>query len=90
MRFIPNWRQLATNLDVDVDFIKRLSQYSDRSPTIPLLEFLQAKKPAFTVKQLIDALRDIGRNDLSSLLSMKGMLSRASSTRAVVEGSIPM
>ena len=81
---------MATNLDVDVDFIKRPGQYSDCSPTIGLLEFLRAKKPVFTMKQLIDVLLETRRNDLFSLLSTKGMLSRASSTREIVEGSIPI
>lgn len=90
MRFIPNWRQLATNLDVDVNVIKRLGQYSDYSPTIRLFEFLEVTQPDLTIKQLKDALLEIRRNDLFSLLSTKGMLSRASSTRAIVEGSIPI
>ena len=88
MRLIPNWRQLATNLDVDVNVIKRLGQYSDYSPTIRLFEFLEVTQPDLTIKQLKDALLEIRRNDLFSLLSTKGMLSRASSTRARVEGSI--
>ena len=90
MRLIPNWRQLATNLDVDVNVIKRLGQYCDYSPTIRLFEFLEATQPDLTIKQLKDALLEIRRNDLFSLLSTKGMLSRASSTRARVEGSIPI
>ena len=85
MRFIPNWRQLATNLDVDVNVIKRLGQYSDYSPTIRLFEFLEVTQPDLTIKQLKDALLEIRRNDLFSLLSTKGMLSRASSTREIVE-----
>ena len=87
---IPNWRQLATNLDVDVNVIKRLGQYSDYSPTIRLFEFFEVTQPDLTIKQLKDALLEIRRNDLFSLLSTKGMLSRASSTRARVEGSIPI
>ena len=69
MRFVPNWRQLATDLDVDVNVIKRLGQYSDYSPTIRLFEFLEVTH----LKQLKDALLEIRRNDLFSLLSTKGM-----------------
>ena len=90
MRLIPNWRQLATNLDVDVNVIKRLGQYIDYSPTIRLFEFLEVEQPDLTIKQLKDALLKIERKDLFILLSTKGMLSRASSTRARVEGSIPI
>ena len=90
MRFIPNWRQLSTNLHVDVNVITRLGQYSDYSPTIRLFKFLEAARPDLTIKQLKDALLEIRRNNLFSLLSTRGMLSRASSTRAIVEGSIPI
>ena len=90
MRFIPNWRQLATNLDVDVDIIKIIGQDSDYSPTIQLFEFLVVTQPNLTIYQLKDALLKIRRHELSSLLSTKGMLSRASSTRAILEGSIPI
>ncbi|XP_066021739.1 uncharacterized protein [Pocillopora verrucosa] len=71
MRFIPNWRQLATDLDVDMNVIKRLGQYSDYSPTIRLFEFLEVTQPDLTIKQLKDALLEIRRNDLFSLLSTK-------------------
>ena len=80
LRCVPNWRQFATELDVDVNVIKRLVQYSNYSRTIRLFEFLEVHQPDLTIKQLKDALLEIRR----------GMLSRASSTRARVEGSIPI
>ena len=86
MRSIPDWIQLAKILRVDENVIQRLLP----SPTIRLFEFLEVTHPVFIIKQLKDALLEIRRSDLFSLLFRRGMLSRASSTRARVEGSIPI
>ena len=73
MRLIPYWRHLASKLGVEVDVIRRLEQYTDFSPTIRLFESLEASQPDLTIKQLKDALLEIGRNDLFSLLTTKGI-----------------
>ena len=73
MRLIRNWRHLASKLGVDVDVIRRLEQYTDFSPTIRLFEFLEATQPDLTIKELKDALLEIRRNDLFSLLTTKGI-----------------
>ena len=74
MRLIPNWRHLAADLNVDVNVIKRLGHFSDYSPTIRLFEFLEVTQPDLTIKQLKDALLEIKRNDLFSLLTTRGLI----------------
>ena len=71
-RLIHNWRRLALMLHVDLDVIRRLGQYGDFSPTIRLFDFLAASNPDLTIKELKDILREIGRNDVVSLLMAKG------------------
>ena len=73
MRLIRNWKHLASKLGVDVDVIRRLEQYTDFSPTIRLFEFLEATQPDLTIKELKQALLEIRRNDLFSLLATKGI-----------------
>ena len=72
MRLIPNWKQLARELNVEEDAIKKLEEYKDHSPTIRLFEYLEVKKPQLTIQQLRSAMSDIRRNDLSGLLTTKG------------------
>lgn len=72
MRLIPNWKQLARELNVDEDVIKKLEQYKDQSPTIRLFEYLEVTQPQLTIQQLRNAMLDIRRNDLFSLLTTKG------------------
>ena len=72
MRFIPNWKQLARELNVDEDVIKILEQYKEQSPTIRLFEYLEVTQPQLTIQQLRNAMLDIRRNDLFSLLTAKG------------------
>ena len=72
MRLIPNWKQLARELNVDEDVIKTLEQYKDQSPTIRLFEYLKVTQPQLTIQQLRNAMLDIRRNDLFSLLTTKG------------------
>ena len=72
MRLIPNWKQLARELDVDEDVINKLEQYKDQSPTIRLFEYLEVRQPQLTIQQLRNAMFDIRRNDLYSLLTTKG------------------
>ena len=73
MKFIRNWRHLASILHVDLDVIRRLGQYGDISPTIRLFHYLATSKPDLTIKELKDILLKIGRNDLISLLVTKGI-----------------
>ena len=73
MKFIRNWRHLASILHVDLDVIRRLGQYGDISPTIRLFDYLATSKPDLTIKELKDILLKIGRNDLISLLVTKGI-----------------
>ena len=72
MRIISNWKNLAWEMKVDEKVIKQLEQYSDFSPTIRLFEHLGVKQPDLDIKQLRKALLEIGRNDLSDLLTIKG------------------
>ncbi|XP_022789031.1 uncharacterized protein LOC111328791 isoform X2 [Stylophora pistillata] len=75
MRLIPNWKHLASELDVNADVIRRLEKpYSDYSPTIRLFEYLEATQPDLSIEQLKDALLEIGRNDLFSLLTKAGCI----------------
>ena len=69
MRLISNWKHLSRELKVDADVISSLEHYSDFSPTIRLFEVTQ---PDLTIQQLKQALLDIRRNDLVSLLTTKG------------------
>ena len=69
MKFIRNWRHLASILHVDLDVIRRLGQYGDISPTIRLFDYLATSKPDLTIKDL----KDILLNDLISLLVTKGI-----------------
>ena len=71
-RFIHNWRRLALILQVDLNVIRRLGQYSDFSPTIRLFDFLATANPDLMIKELKEILREIGRNDLVYLLVAKG------------------
>ena len=52
MKFIRNWRHLASILHVDLDVIRRLGQYGDISPTIRLFDYLATSKPDLTIKEL--------------------------------------
>ena len=72
MRLIPNWKQLARELNVDEDVIKKLEQYKEQSPTIRLFEYLEVTQPQLTIQQLRKAMLDIRRNDLCRLLSTNG------------------
>jgi len=72
MRLISNWKHLSWELKVDGNVIKSLEQYSDFSPTIRLFEYLEVTQPDLTIQQIKQALLDIRRNDLVSLLTTKG------------------
>jgi len=72
MRLISNWKHLSRELKVDAHVIKSLEQYGDFSPTIRLFEYLEVTQPDLTIQQLKQALLDIRRNDLVSLLTTKG------------------
>ena len=72
VRLIPNWKNLASKLEVEVDVIKRLEQYGDFSPTFRLFYFLETSKPDLTIKELKETMLEIGRNDLLSLLTTEG------------------
>ena len=71
-RLIPNWKELARELNVDGDVIQKLEHYKDHSPTIRLFEYLEVKKPKLTIQQLRNAMLEIRRNDLFTLLTTKG------------------
>ena len=73
MRLIPNWKHFSNELKVDVNVINRLEQYADFSPTIRLFEYLETTQPNLTIQQLKQALLDIGRKDLFSLLTRTGL-----------------
>ena len=72
MRPIPNWKHLSQELKVDAYVITRLEQYSDFSPTIRLFQYLEVTQPDLTIRTLKQALIDLSRNDLVSLLTTKG------------------
>ena len=80
MRLISNWKHLSWELKVDANVIKSLGQYSDFSPTIRLFEYLEVTQPDLTIQQLKQALIDIRRNDLVSLLTTKGKLLKVKGT----------
>ena len=73
MKFIRNWRDLASKFLVDLDVIRRLGRYDYISPTIRLFDFLAASNPDLTIKELKDILLEIERSDLISLLIKKGI-----------------
>ena len=72
MRSILNWKDLAWEMKVDEKVIKRLEHYSDISSTIRLFEHLEVTQPDLDIEQLRNALLDIGRKDLFSLLTTEG------------------
>ena len=57
---------------MDEDVIKKMEQYRNQSPTIELFVYLELMKPQLTIRQLKNAMLDMGRNDLVSLLMTKG------------------
>ena len=69
MRLIPTWKHWASELKVDNDVIKRLEQDRDHSPTIRLFEHLGVTQPQLSIQVLRNAMLDIRRNDLFSLLT---------------------
>lgn len=71
-RLIANWKHLCRVLEVDPKVVSSLEHYTDFSPTIRLFEHLEVVKPDLSIQHLKQALSDIGRNDLVSLLTCKG------------------
>lgn len=71
-RLIANWKHLCRVLEVDPKVVSSLEHYTDFSPTIRLFEHLKVVKPDLSIQHLKQALSDIGRNDLVSLLTCKG------------------
>ena len=71
----PNWVHLSREVKVDEQDISDLDAYTDRSPTIRLFEHLKSVNRYLTIQQLKQALRDIRRDDLCTLLEKKGDLS---------------
>ena len=71
----PNWVHLSREVKVDEKVISELEAYTDRSPTIRLFEHLKSVNESLTIQQLKEALRDIRRDDLCTLLEKKGDLS---------------
>ena len=57
---------------MDEDVIKKMEQYRNQSPTIELFVYLELMKPQLTIRQLKNAMLDMGRHDLVSLLMTKG------------------
>ena len=88
MRLIPNWKHLSWELKVDANVIRSLEQYSDFSPTMRLFEYLEVTQPDLTIQQLKQALIDIRRNDLVSLLTTKGKLIKFNDTLPMMENGI--
>ena len=72
MRLIPNWKNLACEMKVNVKVIKQLEQYSDFSPTIRLFDHLGVTQPDLDIEHLRKALFEIGRNDVINLLTTRG------------------
>lgn len=70
-RLIANWKHLCRVLKVDPKVVSSLEHYTDFSPTIRLFEHLEVVKPDLSIQHLKQALSDIGRNDLVSLLTCK-------------------
>ena len=71
-KVIPNWKHLSRELKVDEEVITDLEKYTDFSPTIKLFKYLEIRRKDLTIQQLKQALLDIKRNDLFSLLTTKG------------------
>ena len=68
---IPCWRDLAELLGIPVEVYEHCSTYSENSPTEDLFAFLAATKPQLTLKDVLDALRQIDRHDVAHLLDRK-------------------
>lgn len=71
-RSISNWKDLAWEMKVDKKVIKKLEQYSDFSPTIRLFTHLEVTQPDLDIERLRNALLEIKRHDLFSLLTTEG------------------
>lgn len=71
-RSISNWKELAWEMKVDKKVIKKLEQYSDFSPTIRLFAHLEVTQPDLDIERLRNALLEIKRHDLFSLLTTEG------------------
>ena len=68
----PNWMHLSRELNVDIGVIEELSPYTESSPTIKLFKYLKKHNRPDTIQQLKQALLDMRRDDLCSLLESKG------------------
>ena len=77
----PNWMHLSRELNVDIGVIEELSPYTESSPTIKLFKYLKKYNRPDTIQQLKQALLDMRRDDLCSLLESKGNENRFESRR---------
>ena len=68
----PNWMHLSRELNVDIGVIEELSPYTESSPTIKLFKYLKKYNRPDTIQQFKQALLDMRRDDLCSLLENKG------------------
>ena len=68
----PNWVHLSREVKVDEQVVSDLEAYTDRSPTIRLFEHLKSVNESLTIQQLKQALSNIRRDDLCTLLEKKG------------------
>lgn len=71
-RMVTNYKHLARELNVNEDVITKKEHYNHHSPTAQLFDYLMASRPDLTVAQLSQALVEIERRDLVSLLETKG------------------
>lgn len=67
---IKNWKNLAYYLGIKHDVYSNFGTAKVKEPSKRLFQWIAANRPNFTVKTLIQGLRDIGRNDIVGELTV--------------------
>lgn len=65
---VASWHDMALLLDIPKEAFDHCLSYSKSSPTESLMMFLSNTKPQFTIRDLKDSLRSIGRTDVVHIL----------------------
>ena len=70
---LANWYQLALKLGVPRKDCWKFERRSTQSPTNELFEYLEATRPQMTLKELMETLRLMKRNDLLDYLTSQDL-----------------
>ena len=65
---LPSWRDMADLLAIPPEAYEHYDVYSVSSPTEDLFVFLSSTSPDLSVKEIRDALGEIGRQDVVKII----------------------